>query len=52
MFKFFVIALVIGYTVATWFGWEPGSGKRGFIPTEARQQPGGYRSYHYWRGGK
>jgi len=52
MFKFFVMALVSFYAVATWQGWEIGSGKRGLIPKEARQQPGGYRSYHYWRGGK
>jgi hypothetical protein len=52
MFKFFVIALVMSYGAATWYGWEPGTAKRGLIPQEARQQPGGYRSYHFWRGGK
>lgn len=52
MFKFFVIAVVAFYGVATWQGWELGAAKRGLMPKEARQQPGGYRSYHYWRGGK
>ncbi|MGE0455863.1 MAG: hypothetical protein AB7O37_19275 [Vicinamibacteria bacterium] len=33
-------------------GWELGGGKRGLIPQNVRQSPGGYRSYNYWRGGK
>jgi len=52
MFKLFVVGIVLTYTVASWNGWEMGGGKRGVIPREARQQSGGYRSYHFWRGGK
>jgi hypothetical protein len=52
MFRGFAVGLVLFYSVAAWRGWEIGASKRGLIPKEARQQPGGYRSYHYWRGGK
>jgi hypothetical protein len=52
MFKVFVAAVVLAYGVLSWNGWELGTGKRGVIPREARQQSGGYRSYHFWRGGK
>ena len=52
MYRTFLIAVVIVYGVSAWRGWEMGGSKRGFIPKEARQEPGGYRSYHFWRGGK
>jgi len=52
MYKAFVVGVVLFYGLASWRGWELGGGKRGFIPKEARQQSGGYRSYHFWRGGK
>ena len=46
-------ALVLGlYGVATWRGWELGSSSRSTLPSGFRQSPGGYRSFHYWRGGK
>lgn len=40
------------YSVATWNGWELWPARRGVIPADVRQSPGGYRSYTYWRGGK
>ena len=52
MYRIFIAGLVIVYAVAAWRGWELSSTKRGLIPKEARQQSGGYRSYHFWRGGK
>jgi hypothetical protein len=52
MYRGFLIAVVLTYAVSAWRGWELGGAKRGFIPKEARQEPGGYRSYHFWRGGK
>ena len=52
MFRYVSIGIVLFYAVVTWRGWEPGAAKRGLIPKEARQQPGGYRAYHFWRGGK
>lgn len=52
MYRAFVVGIVMLYGVAAWRGWELGGSKRGLIPKEARQQSGGYRSYHFWRGGK
>ncbi len=47
------LAAVLGfYSVAAYRGWEMGSPKRGFIPANVRNSPGGYRSFGYWRGGK
>jgi hypothetical protein len=49
-----VFALVVlgSYSLAAWRGYEIGGGKRGLIPANVRQAPGGYRSFTYWRGGK
>jgi hypothetical protein len=52
MYKIFLAGIVVLYALTCWRGWELGGGKRGLIPKEARQQSGGYRSYHFWRGGK
>jgi hypothetical protein len=50
---FAYLAVVLGgYAFTAYRGWELGSPQRGFIPAGVRQQPGGYRSYGYWRGGK
>ncbi|HET7747333.1 MAG TPA: hypothetical protein VFM29_08530 [Vicinamibacteria bacterium] len=51
-YTLFLLAVLAGYGVAAWRGWEMGGAKRGHLPQEMRQSPGGYRSYHYWRGGK
>lgn len=48
----FMMAVLGLYGMAALRGWEIGAGKRGLIPASARQAPGGYRSYSYWRGGK
>ncbi len=52
MYRLFVGAVFLFYTLAAWQGWELGAAKRGTLPKEMRQQAGGYRSYHFWRGGK
>jgi hypothetical protein len=51
-FAGFALSLLGVYAFASWRGWELGGGKRGFIPANVRQAPGGYRSYTFWRGGK
>ena len=46
------ILLLSGYALAEWYGWESSSNaKRGVLPASARTA-GGYRSYHFWNGGK
>ena len=46
-------ALVVGlFGLASWRGWQIGGAPRGFVPQSVREAPGGYRSFHYWRGGK
>jgi hypothetical protein len=40
------------YGIAAWRGWELFADKRGVIPANVRQAPGGYRSYTFWGGGK
>jgi hypothetical protein len=56
MYRAFAAAVFLMFSVASWQGWQlTGPSKRGVIPAEIRQQPGGYRSYHsytFWRGGK
>ena len=46
-------ALVLSaYSYAEWTGWESAAGtERGRIPLGARNV-GGYRTYHFWSGGK
>ena len=47
------VAAVLGlYGVATWRGCEVAGSDRSTLPQGFRQSPGGYRSFHYWRGGK
>ena len=44
--------LIAGWAWAEWTGWElsPGTA-RGNVPVSARNA-GGFRSYHFWAGGK
>ena len=57
MTKTVITYLVLGGIVTTGFagvqftGWEPGTPKREIIPPNARESPGGYRSYHFWSSG-
>ena len=51
-YRLFAVVVLALYSMAAWKGWEMGGAKRGFIPADARQSPGGYRSYGFWRGGK
>jgi len=51
-YTFFAMAVLGLYGVASWRGWDIGSSRRGLIPASVRQQPGGYRSFVFWRGGK
>jgi len=48
----FGILLLLGYTWAEATGWEVSPGaKRSVVPASARTA-GGFRSYHFWSGGK
>jgi hypothetical protein len=51
-FAVFALAILGLYSWSSWRGYEIGGGKRGLIPANVRQAPGGYRSFTYWRGGK
>ena len=51
-FRIWGAAIVLFYAIGVWSGYEMGAPKRGFIPANIRQSPGGYRSYYFWRGGK
>lgn len=50
------ILILALYGLSSFAGWELGTAPRQVIPADARQSPGGYRSYHFWhsgyRGGK
>jgi hypothetical protein len=48
----YALAVLGLWALATWKGWDLGATKRGLIPQDVRQAPGGYRSFNYWRGGK
>lgn len=50
-FTVFGILLVGSYAWAEWTGWELPTGKKGVVPASARTA-GGFRSYHFWSGGK
>jgi hypothetical protein len=52
MYRLFAGAVLVAYGMSAWQGWELGAARRGTLPKEMRQQAGGYRSYHFWRGGK
>jgi hypothetical protein len=51
-YQWFAAAVLALYGTAAWKGWEIGGAKRGYLSADARQSPGGYRSYGFWRGGK
>jgi len=45
----FVVAL---YGAAAFNGWEMGGSlHRQTLPSDVRQSPGGYRSFHFWHSG-
>jgi hypothetical protein len=52
----FGIGVVLFYGTAAMLGWEVGTPARQTLPPDARNTPGGYRSFHFWhsgfRGGK
>ncbi len=44
--------LLLGWAWAEWTGWErAANAQKNVIPASARNA-GGYRSYHFWAGGK
>jgi|OpeIllAssembly_1097287.scaffolds.fasta_scaffold943177_2 hypothetical protein len=44
--------LLLLYSYAAFTGWEyPGNATKNVLPAGARNA-GGYRSYHFWSGGK
>jgi len=44
--------LLLAYLAVELKGWElPGRAQRSVVPQSARSV-GGYRTYHYWNGGK
>lgn len=51
-FTLFAAAVLGLYGLAAWRGWEVGGSDRSTLPSGFRQTPGGYRSFHYWGGGK
>lgn len=48
----FAAAVLLLYGASAVRGWEIGIPRKGVIPQEMRQKPGGYRSYGFWSGGK
>jgi hypothetical protein len=52
LYRIFMAGVMGLWALSAWSGWEIGSRQRGHIPQSVRQSPGGYRSYHYWGGGK
>jgi hypothetical protein len=52
-FTWWCIAIALFYATTSWLGLAPLSNKKVMkAPESVRQQPGGYRSYTYWRSGK
>ena len=45
-------AVVLAYGLTGWIGWALASPGVRKPPEGIRQQPAGYRTYTYWRGGK
>jgi len=52
LYVVFALGLIVLYGLVAWRGWGFSSPKRGFVPADVRQSPGGYRAYSFWRGGK
>jgi hypothetical protein len=52
IFMVWALGVVGLFGMAQAKGWEMGGEKRGLIPSNVRQAPGGYRSFAFWRGGK
>lgn len=48
----FATLVLVLYAVAGARGWEIGIPRKGVIPQDVRQAPGGYRSFGFWSGGK
>ena len=51
-FRWIASALVFFFFALDWSGFGSSPGEKGKAPPGVRQSPGGYRSYHLWRGGK
>lgn len=52
IYQTFGALLLLGYSYVEWTGWEFASNAdRSRIPPGARNV-GGYRTYHFWSGGK
>ena len=45
------IAMIAFYGVTTFCGWEFGGATPQVVPSDVRQSPGGYRSFHFWHSG-
>jgi hypothetical protein len=45
------ILAILGYAYVAFTGREFGDPAREQIPADARQSPGGYRSFHFWHSG-
>ncbi len=52
LYAVFALSIVVLYGLAAWRGWGLTPARRGLVPADVRQAPGGYRSYSFWRGGK
>ena len=52
IFQVFGGSLLLVYALAAFSGWEmPGNAQRNTLPPGARNA-GGYRTWHFWSGGK
>ncbi|HEV2970354.1 MAG TPA: hypothetical protein VGY55_10210 [Pirellulales bacterium] len=47
----FGVLLIGGYLAATLAGWDVTSPEQERLPSNVRQSPGGYRSFHFWHSG-
>lgn len=45
------VAMLLSYGASSVMGWGIAETRREKIPADARQSPGGYRSYHFWHSG-
>lgn len=52
LYRTFGALLLAGWAWAEWTGWElPSNASRTVVPASARNA-GGYRTWHFWTGGK
>lgn len=56
LYLLFGVGALVLYVAAALAGWELSMQPRQQLPADVRNQPGGYRSFHFWhsgyRGGK